>query len=157
MQVPCTRVLHARDRWWEDGCFCIWRPASRDHQRTQANRFVETEPFPMGKQHFLHLQMPIFFNFRFHGWWVIKIFGSSDQARPLIDSGNLVALADPKLRGKYDKLQLQRLVLTASYCVRQSSIWRPTMSEVCPNERYSLEDNKSIRTANICQVDCSKI
>lgn len=50
--------------------------------------------------------------------------------KPLIESGNIVELADPKLEGKYDKEQLHRLVLIASYCIRQSSIWRPSMSEV---------------------------
>lgn len=51
-------------------------------------------------------------------------------AKPLIDSGKIAELADPKLEGKYDLDQLQKLVLTASYCVRQTSIWRPSMSEV---------------------------
>ncbi|XP_010928966.1 probable receptor-like serine/threonine-protein kinase At5g57670 [Elaeis guineensis] len=51
-------------------------------------------------------------------------------AKPLIESGKIAELADPKLEGKYDMGQLQRLVLTASYCVRQTSIWRPSMSEV---------------------------
>ncbi|XP_058113821.1 probable receptor-like serine/threonine-protein kinase At5g57670 [Magnolia sinica] len=51
-------------------------------------------------------------------------------AKPLIESGNIADLADPKLGGKYDMDQMHRLVLTASYCVRQSSIWRPSMSEV---------------------------
>ncbi|KAG1326943.1 putative receptor-like serine/threonine-protein kinase [Cocos nucifera] len=51
-------------------------------------------------------------------------------AKPLIDTGRIAELADPKLEGKYDLDQLQKLVLTASYCVRQTSIWRPSMSEV---------------------------
>ncbi|RRT55675.1 hypothetical protein B296_00032209 [Ensete ventricosum] len=51
-------------------------------------------------------------------------------ATPLIESGRIAELADPKLEDEYDKSQLQRLVLTASYCVRQSSIWRPSMGEV---------------------------
>ncbi|KAF5461782.1 hypothetical protein F2P56_017853 [Juglans regia] len=51
-------------------------------------------------------------------------------AKPLMESGNLRQLADPKLEGKYDLEELHRIVLTASLCVRQSSIWRPSMSEV---------------------------
>ncbi|KAK6127041.1 hypothetical protein DH2020_039219 [Rehmannia glutinosa] len=51
-------------------------------------------------------------------------------ARPLMESGNLSELADPKLEGRYDMDQLFRVTLTASYCVRQSSIWRPSMTEV---------------------------
>lgn len=51
-------------------------------------------------------------------------------AKPLMQAGDVVQLADPRLWGKYDMDQMRRLVLTASYCVRQSSIWRPSMSEV---------------------------
>lgn len=47
-----------------------------------------------------------------------------------MEYGNIDELADPKMEGKYDSDQLRRVVLTASYCVRQSSILRPTMSEV---------------------------
>lgn len=47
-----------------------------------------------------------------------------------MESGDIYELADPKLGGKYDVEQMYRLVLTASYCVRQTSIWRPSMSEV---------------------------
>ncbi|XP_059636244.1 probable receptor-like serine/threonine-protein kinase At5g57670 isoform X2 [Cornus florida] len=51
-------------------------------------------------------------------------------AKPLMESGCISELADPKLEGEYDMGQMHRLVVTASYCVRQSSIWRPSMSEV---------------------------
>lgn len=52
------------------------------------------------------------------------------QAKPFMESGNLAQLADSKLKGKYNLEELHTLVLTASYCVRQSSIWRPSMTEV---------------------------
>ncbi|KAK1366838.1 Concanavalin A-like lectin/glucanase, subgroup [Heracleum sosnowskyi] len=51
-------------------------------------------------------------------------------AKPLMESGNVDELADPSLERKYDMNQMERLILTASYCVRQSSIWRPSMAEV---------------------------
>ncbi|KAE9609832.1 hypothetical protein Lal_00006349 [Lupinus albus] len=51
-------------------------------------------------------------------------------AKPLMESGNIAELADPKLEGKYDEDQLHRVVLTASYCVRETATWRPPMSEV---------------------------
>ncbi|CAI0402906.1 unnamed protein product [Linum tenue] len=51
-------------------------------------------------------------------------------AKPLMESGNVAELADPKLEGKYEADQMYRVVLTASYCVRQSAAWRPSMSEV---------------------------
>ena len=47
-----------------------------------------------------------------------------------MESGNITELADPKLKGKYDEDQMQRSVETACYCVRQSGVWRPSMSEV---------------------------
>ncbi|WJX96685.1 hypothetical protein P8452_77854 [Trifolium repens] len=51
-------------------------------------------------------------------------------AKPLMESGNIGELADPTMEGRYDAEQLYRVILTASYCVRQTAIWRPTMTEV---------------------------
>ncbi|CAN1811435.1 Probable receptor-like serine/threonine-protein kinase At5g57670 [Linum perenne] len=51
-------------------------------------------------------------------------------AKPLMESGNVAELADLKLEGRFDTEQMHRFVLTASYCVRQSAAWRPSMSEV---------------------------
>ncbi|KAK7265306.1 hypothetical protein RJT34_32924 [Clitoria ternatea] len=51
-------------------------------------------------------------------------------AKPMMESGNIGELADPTLEGRYDEEQLYRVVLTASYCVRQTATWRPPMSEV---------------------------
>jgi serine/threonine protein kinase len=51
-------------------------------------------------------------------------------AKPLMESGNIHELVDPQLRGQYDIHQMQRMVLTASLCVRHSAIWRPSMIEV---------------------------
>lgn len=53
-----------------------------------------------------------------------------EQAKPLMESGEIGKLADPRLKC-YDAKELQRVVLAASCCVRQSSVERPTMSEVC--------------------------
>ena len=47
-----------------------------------------------------------------------------------MESGDIAKLADPNMEGKYEAEQLHRVVLAASYCVRQSSIWRPSMTEV---------------------------
>ncbi|KVI01391.1 Concanavalin A-like lectin/glucanase, subgroup [Cynara cardunculus var. scolymus] len=52
------------------------------------------------------------------------------QAKPLMDSRDICRLIDPDLEGEYDSDQLYRLVLTSSYCVQQSSDWRPSMTEV---------------------------
>ncbi|KAL7224598.1 hypothetical protein ACSBR1_025964 [Camellia fascicularis] len=68
-------------------------------------------------------------------------------AKPLMESGNITELVDPKLENKYDSDQMRRLVLTASYCVRKSSIWRPSMSEVLEPLTYGndSEDARSWR------------
>ncbi|KAK9097380.1 hypothetical protein Sjap_022877 [Stephania japonica] len=51
-------------------------------------------------------------------------------AKPLLNEGELEKLVDARLGGDYDIIQLDRLAFTASLCVRASSVWRPTMSEV---------------------------
>ncbi|XP_057514279.1 probable receptor-like serine/threonine-protein kinase At5g57670 [Actinidia eriantha] len=66
-------------------------------------------------------------------------------AKPLMESGHVSELVDPKLEGKYDFDQMQRLVLTASYCVRQSSIWRPSMSEVLELLTYGNDSEDARR------------
>lgn len=51
-------------------------------------------------------------------------------AKPLLNQGEIGKLVDPRLRGDYDPFQLNRLTFAASLCIRASSSWRPTMSEV---------------------------
>ncbi|XP_047307900.1 probable receptor-like serine/threonine-protein kinase At5g57670 [Impatiens glandulifera] len=51
-------------------------------------------------------------------------------AKPILNQGETEKLADPRLGGMYDVLQLNRLAFAASLCIRSSSTWRPTMSEV---------------------------
>ncbi|KAL3819526.1 hypothetical protein ACJIZ3_005431 [Penstemon smallii] len=62
-------------------------------------------------------------------------------AMPLMESGNLRELVDPKLEGRYDLGQLHRVALTASHCVRQSSIWRPSTTEVLQLLTYSRDSD----------------
>ncbi|KAF3566119.1 hypothetical protein DY000_02017691 [Brassica cretica] len=50
--------------------------------------------------------------------------------KPALETGNTRELVDPKLQEKYDDQQMNRLVLTASHCVQQSPILRPTMTQV---------------------------
>ncbi|XP_051142357.1 probable receptor-like serine/threonine-protein kinase At5g57670 isoform X2 [Andrographis paniculata] len=68
-------------------------------------------------------------------------------AKPLMESGNLKELADPKMEGRFEMEDFYRVALTASYCVRQSSIWRPSMTEVLQLLRYGqgLELSESWR------------
>ncbi|GFP89717.1 probable receptor-like serine/threonine-protein kinase at5g57670, partial [Phtheirospermum japonicum] len=70
-------------------------------------------------------------------------------ARPLMESGNLSELADPKLKGRYDMDQLFRVALTASYCVRQSSIYRPAMTEVIELLTHNHESESEAEAGRI--------
>ncbi|XP_076954916.1 putative receptor-like serine/threonine-protein kinase At5g57670 [Bidens hawaiensis] len=59
-------------------------------------------------------------------------------AKPLMDSGDISGLVDPDLE-QYDLDQMSRLVLTASYCVQQSSDSQPSMTEVLEVLQYGNE------------------
>ncbi|KAL8149472.1 putative receptor-like serine/threonine-protein kinase At5g57670 [Apium graveolens] len=51
-------------------------------------------------------------------------------AKPILNQGDNQKLVDPRLEGEYNINQLNRLAFAASLCIRKSSTWRPTMSEV---------------------------
>ncbi|KAE9598722.1 hypothetical protein Lal_00022349 [Lupinus albus] len=51
-------------------------------------------------------------------------------AKPILNNGEIEKLVDPRLEGAYDVTQFKRLAFAASLCIRASSTWRPTMSEV---------------------------
>ncbi|XP_061338450.1 probable receptor-like serine/threonine-protein kinase At5g57670 [Gastrolobium bilobum] len=51
-------------------------------------------------------------------------------AKPILNKGETEKLADPRLQGVYDVTQFNRLAFAASLCIRASSTWRPSMSEV---------------------------
>ncbi|KAJ6746329.1 hypothetical protein OIU74_028916 [Salix koriyanagi] len=51
-------------------------------------------------------------------------------AKPILSRGEVEKLVDPRLGGICDVTQLKRLGFAASLCIRASSTWRPTMSEV---------------------------
>ncbi|WVZ13132.1 hypothetical protein V8G54_017662 [Vigna mungo] len=51
-------------------------------------------------------------------------------AKPILNKGGIEELVDPRLEGAYDVTQLKRFSFAASLCIRASSTWRPTMTEV---------------------------
>lgn len=51
-------------------------------------------------------------------------------AKPILNQGDNEKLVDSRLEGVYDIKQLNRLAFAASLCIRASSAWRPTMSEI---------------------------
>ncbi|XP_023006993.1 probable receptor-like serine/threonine-protein kinase At5g57670 [Cucurbita maxima] len=51
-------------------------------------------------------------------------------AKPILNRGEYEKLVDPRLGGAYDVTQLKSFSLAASLCIRESALWRPTMTEV---------------------------
>ncbi|KAJ7540758.1 hypothetical protein O6H91_10G029300 [Diphasiastrum complanatum] len=51
-------------------------------------------------------------------------------AQPFLETCNVEELVDHRLCGVYDSHELQRILITAAMCVRQSAIWRPCMTKV---------------------------
>lgn len=51
-------------------------------------------------------------------------------AKPILNKGDIEELVDARLEGAYDVTQLKRLAFAASLCIRASSTWRPSMTEV---------------------------
>lgn len=52
------------------------------------------------------------------------------QAKPIIESGDIKGLLDPKLEGKFDETQMQRMVLAASLCITRAARLRPKLNQV---------------------------
>lgn len=51
-------------------------------------------------------------------------------AKPFLKRGEIEKLVDPRLEDAYDEIEIRRLAFAASICIRSSTTWRPTMSEV---------------------------
>jgi hypothetical protein len=71
------------------------------------------------------------------------------QAKPLLEAGKISQLIDPKLGNEYDENQIKRIVQIASHCIRQPSIWRPSMSEVnftTSGKNLKISPNTCIQT-----------
>lgn len=51
-------------------------------------------------------------------------------AKPILESGDLEALVDPNLDGKFDSVQMHRVVLAATSCINESAELRPKGSQI---------------------------
>ncbi|XP_027911785.1 PTI1-like tyrosine-protein kinase 1 isoform X2 [Vigna unguiculata] len=51
-------------------------------------------------------------------------------AKPMIDSGDIKGLLDPDLEGKFDEIQLQRMVMAASLCIQRAARLRPKLNQI---------------------------
>lgn len=57
-------------------------------------------------------------------------YGIGWQAKPILQSGKVMQLLDPRLGDKYDKDQVEKIIMVASLCIRRSPRMRPRMSLV---------------------------
>ncbi|XP_057436684.1 protein kinase STUNTED isoform X2 [Lotus japonicus] len=51
-------------------------------------------------------------------------------AKPKLDSGDVKSLLDPNLQGKFDVVQMQKMVLAASLCITRAARLRPTLNQI---------------------------
>ncbi|XP_054808014.1 probable receptor-like serine/threonine-protein kinase At5g57670 [Prosopis cineraria] len=77
----------------------------------------------------------------------IPVDGSNQSlhnwARPILKRGELEKVVDPRLEGAYDVSELTRLAFAASLCIRPSSTWRPTMTQVLEvMEEEEIDEDK---------------
>ncbi|KAL8128705.1 hypothetical protein V2J09_017860 [Rumex salicifolius] len=64
------------------------------------------------------------------GVLLLEIITGRMPATPLIETGKIGDLVDPRLQGAFEVDQVHRLVLAASHCVQQSSSHRPSVLEI---------------------------
>ncbi|KAE8076903.1 hypothetical protein FH972_015524 [Carpinus fangiana] len=82
-----------------------------------------------------------------------KALDSSQQslvmwAKPLLSKNSIKELVDPCLANAYDSEQMNRLALTASLCIHQSSVHRPKMSQVV---KILKGDDQTLELVKQCQ------
>ncbi|CAO2836336.1 unnamed protein product [Amaranthus hypochondriacus] len=58
-------------------------------------------------------------------------------AKPYLKRKEIEKLVDPRLEDAFDDMQIRRLAFAASLCIRSSTTWRPTMTQVI-NTNYSI-------------------
>lgn len=68
------------------------------------------------------------------------------QAKPLLKKNNVRELVDPSLGDDYNNRQLNLMLLAASLCIQQSSIRRPSMSQVAIKTKF----NKTLENLEAC-------
>ncbi|XP_028787468.1 probable receptor-like protein kinase At5g18500 [Neltuma alba] len=51
-------------------------------------------------------------------------------AKPIIESGNIKGLLDSNLEGKFDEVQMQRMVKAANLCITRAARLRPKMNQI---------------------------
>ncbi|KAK4847435.1 hypothetical protein QYF36_001847 [Acer negundo] len=80
-------------------------------------------------------------------------------AKPIIENGDVKRLLDPNLDGKFNDVQMQRMVLAATLCITRAARLRPKMREVlkllrgdkdfekCVN--YQIKENEEVDNQDV--------
>ncbi|XP_072955095.1 protein kinase STUNTED-like [Typha angustifolia] len=71
-------------------------------------------------------------------------------ATPILNRGEVMDLLDPSLDGKYDEIQMRRMVLAASLCITRAARLRPQMIQI-----LRLLEGENIRTGDNSENDTS--
>ncbi|KAF3434709.1 hypothetical protein FNV43_RR21794 [Rhamnella rubrinervis] len=74
-------------------------------------------------------------------------------AKPIIERGDLKDIVDPKLEGKFDEVQMQRMALAATLCIRQAARLRPNMTEILKLLKGDEDIKKWMSSQNYQQED----
>ncbi|KAK9677548.1 hypothetical protein RND81_11G151000 [Saponaria officinalis] len=51
-------------------------------------------------------------------------------AKPILESGKVSAILDPKLEGNFNESQMQRMALAATFCLTRAARFRPNMGQI---------------------------
>ncbi|TXG64759.1 hypothetical protein EZV62_011753 [Acer yangbiense] len=65
-------------------------------------------------------------------------------AKPIIETGDVKRLLDPNLDGKFNDVQMQRMVLAATLCITRAASLRPKMREVLKILRGDIDFDKCV-------------
>lgn len=63
----------------------------------------------------------------------------SCQAKPHLENNNVEEMADPRLGGSYDVVEMKRAMFTASTCIHHLPTLRPNMKRVL-NQHFLCRD-----------------
>lgn len=77
-------------------------------------------------------------------------------AKPLLDSNNIKELADPRLEGNYDPIEMKRAMAIASLCIHHSSSKRPFMKQVAQllkGEEAIIDSNSKSVMIEACDLE----
>ncbi|XP_022146131.1 pto-interacting protein 1-like isoform X2 [Momordica charantia] len=76
-------------------------------------------------------------------------------AKPIIERGDVKGIVDPNLEGKFDNVQLKRMVLAATLCITRASRLRPRITQIMKvlrgeidTESIVVEDSQSVENGD---------